>query len=394
MGNPTADFDNDDRTRRILQVVEEVAKRREAGELLANEAVIIEHPELMPELQQKLEALAAISVALHEPPNDCRRDSSERETPTIRSTINGQGSLPTDEEEPVPDHIDRYEIRGRLGSGGFGTVYRGYDSELQREVAIKVPRPHRIRGPEDLEAYLNEARLVAQLDHPHIVPVYDTGRTEDGRCFVVSKLISGSNLRTKIKQPTKDYREAALQVATIAEALHYAHSREITHRDIKPENILIDESDQPYVADFGLAIRDEDLGKGSGYAGTPLYWSPEQARGEGHRVDGRSDIFSLGNVFYELLTGKRPFRGSSASEIADNIRSVEARPPRQLDDKIPRELERICLKSLAKRATDRYTTAKDMADDLQWFLASQQEPATRQPIPARRIFISYRREDS
>ncbi|MBN2271461.1 MAG: protein kinase, partial [Sedimentisphaerales bacterium] len=222
----------------------------------------------------------------------------------------------------------------------------------------------------------------------------DTGRTEDGRCFVVSKLISGSNLRTKIKQPTRDYREAASLVATIAEALHYAHSREITHRDIKPENILIDDVDQPYVADFGLAIRDEDLGKGSGYAGTPLYWSPEQARGEGHRVDGRSDIFSLGNVFYELLTGKRPFRGSSASEIADNIRSVEARPPRQHDDKIPQELDRICLKALAKLATDRYTTAKDMADDLQYFLASQREPIATLQIPARRIFISYRREDS
>ncbi|MBN1853601.1 MAG: serine/threonine-protein kinase, partial [Pirellulales bacterium] len=358
---------------RADKVLADYLLRIDRGEKIDREQFLAAHPEVGEELRAYFAGADVLEAMAN-----CG------ETPTIRSTINGQGLLPNDEEEPIPDQIDRYEILGRLGSGGFGTVYRGYDTELQRAVAIKVPRPARIRGPADLEAYLNEARLVAQLDHPHIVPVYDTGRTEDGLCFVVSKLISGSNLRTKIKQPTRDYREAASLVATIAEALHYAHGREITHRDIKPENILIDESGQPYVADFGLAIRDEDFGKGSGYAGTPLYWSPEQARGEGHRVDGRSDIFSLGNVFYELLTGKGPFRGSSPLEIADRIQHGEARPPRQLDDNIPRELERICLKALAKRAADRYTTAKDMARDLLHFLEtseSQKAPQSAGIVP-------------
>jgi serine/threonine protein kinase/formylglycine-generating enzyme required for sulfatase activity len=238
-----------------------------------------------------------------------------------------------------------------------------------------------VAGPEDVAGYLSEARALAKLDHSHIVPVYDVGRTSDGLCYVVSRYIEGTNLAERLRQVHPSFRESAELVAIVAEALHHAHTRDLVHRDIKPSNILIDVQGKPWVADFGLALKDEDYGKGARFAGTPAYMSPEQARGEGHRVDGRSDIFSLGIVFYELLTGRRPFRGETHQEIAAQIITAEPRPPRQIDDTIPRELERICQKALAKRASERYSTARDLAEDLRHFLQGDAAAASLRAGP-------------
>jgi len=254
-----------------------------------------------------------------------------------------------------------------------------HDEELKRRVAIKVPRTHRYRGPKDAEAYLVEAQVLAGVDHPHIVPVYDVGRSDDGQPYVVSKFIEGCSLADRIKKSRLVVREAVALVAKMADALQYAHQHRLVHRDVKPGNILIDTSNKPFLVDFGLALKEEDFGKGGGIMGTPAYMSPEQASGEGHLVDGRSDIFSLGVVLYELLVGRRPFEADPADILLSHVATLDPRPPRQIDPAIPRELERITLKALAKKATDRFATALDFADDLNHWL---QPKATAEKTPA------------
>ena len=177
------------------------------------------------------------------------------------------------------------------------------DLELQRQVALKKPRGDWLRDANDIQTYLTEARVLASLDHSHIVPVFDAGHTADGSCYVVSKWIDGMDLAAYVKQRPLSFEESVTVVAQVADALQETHVHGLVHRDIKPANILIDRHGRPYVTDFGLAIRDADLAKAKTLAGTPAYMSPEQARSEGHLIDGRSDIFSLGVVLYELLTG-------------------------------------------------------------------------------------------
>jgi eukaryotic-like serine/threonine-protein kinase len=281
----------------------------------------------------------------------------------------------TAQSDVLPQQFGRYRVERVLGQGGFGVVYLARDDQLNRPVAVKVAHRHRLIRPEDAQTYVAEARALANLDHPNIVPVHDVGWTEDGLPFIVSKYIEGLSLAKRIKECPPSVTETTELIATVAEALHYAHRKCLVHRDVKPANILLDTQGKPFLVDFGLALSEEDFGKAAAFAGTAPYMSPEQARSEGHRVDGRSDIFSLGVVCYELLTGRLPFRADTREQLLERIATAEPRPPRQINDAIPKELERICLKALGKRAAERYTTARDFADDLRHFA----QESTKEP---------------
>ncbi|MBN2115722.1 MAG: serine/threonine-protein kinase [Anaerolineales bacterium] len=262
------------------------------------------------------------------------------------------------------DKVGRYKIKSELGRGGMATVYLAFDPISNREVAIKILPRELLNNLVTRARFKRELKLVTSLEHPAIVPVYDVGGDEDHQPFFVMRYMSGGSLSDLIKRGKFSLRDAALIVERLASALDHAHSKGIIHRDIKPDNVLFDSSNNPYLSDFGVAKVTESLISATGQEvlGTPAYLSPEQALGES--VDRRADIYGLGAMLYEMLTGERPFGkdtviGLALQHVNDPVPNVlTARPD------LPGEVDVIIKKAMAKNRENRYATALDLAREL------------------------------
>jgi tetratricopeptide (TPR) repeat protein/tRNA A-37 threonylcarbamoyl transferase component Bud32 len=276
--------------------------------------------------------------------------------------------------------VEGYELLGVLGRGGMGVVYKARHIKLKRLVALKMILGGARAGDEDMLRFRTEAEAVARLQHPHIVQIYEIG-AQDGQPFFSLEFIDGGSLDRKVGGKPQPLLEATSLMATLADAVHFAHQQGILHRDLKPANILLTKSGEPKITDFGLA-KQMDGAQGQtetgSIMGTPAYMPPEQAQGDTRNLGPAADIYSLGAIMYELLTGAPPFKGETAMDTLLQVQMTEPTRPGKLRPRLPRDLETICLKCLEKSPCRRYATAGDLADDLRRFL--NHEPIVARPV--------------
>ncbi len=280
---------------------------------------------------------------------------------------------------PFPT-VPGYEIEGILGRGGMGVVYKARHLALKRTVALKMIRHPVDAGPLELARFQAEAEAVARLQHPNIVQVYEVG-TAGGSPFFALEFVEGGSLARRLKGESPPPREAARLVETLARAMNMAHSRNVIHRDLKPANILLAGDGTPKVADFGMAKQlDVDSGetRAGAVMGTPSYTAPEQASGQAYLAGPLADVYALGAILYECLTGKPPFKGATPLDTLEQVRTMDPTPPARLNPKVPRDLETVCLKCLRKEPDRRYASAQELADDLDRFVRG--EPVLARPV--------------
>ena len=297
--------------------------------------------------------------------NSQHRDTHDLSTRSQLNSGSDSGFSVLPDPAVLPQRIDRYVIRSEVGAGGFGRVFKAFDPIIKREVAVKVPKPGMAWSAESEDTFFDEARKAAQLCHRNVVAVYDAGKCPVYGVYIVMEFVDGETVAQHLNRQSIDISTVVRIVSQVASAMHHAHQLGLIHRDLKPSNILLDKSGNAHVADFGLALPEERQSAERGIiSGTLPYMSPEQVRGESHMLDGRSDLWSLGVILYQCLTGKKPFTGKSKDILREEICYREPRPLRQIDDRIPRRLEEICLKCLSKDVSGRYPTGADLEDDL------------------------------
>jgi serine/threonine protein kinase len=273
----------------------------------------------------------------------------------------------------VGQRFGEYELLTEIARGGMGVVYRARQTTLDRIVALKMILSGRLANPDDVMRFHAEAEAAARLKHPNIVPVHDVGEC-DGQHYFTMDYIEGLSLDQKLAQGPLPGKAAARYVRILARAVQYAHRQGILHRDLKPSNVLIDMEDEPHITDFGLAKRLGDGKAGSGQTrsgailGTPSYMAPEQAQGRTAQMGPAADVYSLGAILYELLTGRPPFRAETPLDTVMQVIDHQPVPPRLLNPKIDHDLETICLKCLEKNIEMRYASAEELGEDLQRYL--------------------------
>jgi serine/threonine protein kinase len=362
------------RDERLAQLLENITQGQRHGRPPDWAAVERDHADLADELRQLLNVAQIADIVRSSDP-DCTINQ-----PTPPSSMTGSAA---------PRTFGGYHLIEELGRGAMGVVYKAWQPSLQRFVALKMILRGEHASVADLARFRGEARSAGGLSHPNIVPVYEVGECE-GQAYFSMQYVEGTTLAARLARGPLPSRDAARYMAAIARAVHHAHEHGILHRDLKPSNVLIDDHDQPLVTDFGLAKRVSTTGQsasggltGTGaIVGTPSYMAPEQAAGRLGTPQAASDIYSLGAILYELLTGRPPFQAASAVDVLLMVRTEEAVRPRMLNRNIDPDLEMICLRCLEKRPEHRYASAAALADDLDAYLQGN-------PVSARSSSIAY-----
>lgn len=339
-----------DEQHELLDLLVEWEEQRRLGRNLTPEELSPSDPALQEQLRERIERRQQLRAVFDSP------------------TLGGVDEAPT--AMPTLPSVAGYEILEVIGRGGMGVVYKARQLGLNRIVALKMVLAGANASPQSLARFRAEAEAVAQLAHPNIVQIYEIGE-QDNCPFLALEYVSGGSLAQQLDGTPVSPRQAAEVLLPLADAVHHAHERGIVHRDLKPANVLLVADGTPKVTDFGLAKRVDgsDAHTQSGtILGSPIYMSPEQAAGALEKIGPATDVYALGVILYELLTGRPPFRGSSLIETMEQVREHDAAPPRSLQPRIPRDLEIVCLKCLEKSPQRRYASAAELANDLASFL--------------------------
>ena len=332
--------------------------REERGESPQLDEYLRRFPQFASQIGLQFEVHRALQG---EPAPECTILADEVAAPEKRSPAVGRAGLPA---------IAGYEILRELGQGGMGVVYQARQVGLNRFAVLKMIRAGAYASLAERDRFRAEAETVARLQHPNIVQIYEVGAT-DGQPYLALEFVDGGSLAQQLNGAPLPARQAAELVMTLARAVHAAHQRGIIHRDLKPANVLLGRDGTPKIADFGLAKRlDNALSQTQTGAilGTPSYMAPEQAEGKNRAVGPATDVYALGAILYECLTGRPPFLGTTLLETLEQVRSQDLVPPSYLLPKVPRDLETICLRCLQKESSQRYVTAAALAEDLTRYL--------------------------